>query len=179
MNIAPAIKISFDIDLPPYSLVDIAQLMRDQDNFIIFGTGALAIKVKCLLETKYKKNVSAFVEYDQYKIIDKRLDHVPVCHINEINLETYVMVIASYHEIEVARYLMRIYGMKYYKNFLFFDHILMLDHEFYYDGFGLEFYHFFQKNKRLFQEAFDVLSDVCSRDVYVKLIKARALAFSP
>lgn len=172
-----ALKKYLDFKEPQISLQQIKELVSKGDDFIIYGASSHGQRIKQMLVTQYNKKIVSFIDFA--KDLPDSIDNIKVYHTDETDIRNNMIIIASYHEMEIAKQFIEKYGLKYGVNFIFFDHILMTKHDFYSDGFGKPFYDLFQDNKDNFIKAFDVLSDEYSQDIFLKILNFRINLFNP
>ncbi len=165
------------LDEPIHSLKDIEKLIQKHDDFIIYGYSSVGVKVKKMLLDK-GKSVISYIDFDSdlSVIID---DDTPVYRPDETDLKNNIIVIASFHEMEISKRLSSEYGLTYFKNYVFFDHILMSENPLFENGFGKDFYTCYQKNSKDFDSAQNILADKKSKDIFNKILKFRNYMFNP
>ncbi|MDP8247690.1 MAG: FkbM family methyltransferase [Candidatus Tritonobacter lacicola] len=159
---------------PRLSLKDICRLIDRTDNFVIYGINALGQKVTKMLE-RINKRVIGFVHSgDGGDLTDEEIDEI-----GKIDLKNSKIIIASYHELEIAKRLTAQCSLSYYKDFVFFDHVKMAIDRDFPDSFGSDFFYFLKKEQSKFKKAFNILEDEYSREIYQKVLKFRVDIFSP
>lgn len=155
-----------------YSFDDIKYFLNENDDFYIIGEINVGNKVITKLQNKYKKRIKGFInlrpEYNQ--IIDV---------INSIDYKSEKIIIASYHGLEISKYLIEKYKLQYLKDFIFFDHINLSENPIFIDSAGTLFYNYYKKHLDKYQEIFTLLSNDLSKITYEKIISYRIKAFHP
>ena len=159
---------------PTLSLRDIGDLVRRTDSFTVCGPPEPGINVRQMIE-KVGKRVSRFVELKGPGLLSpdeiRELKRAALAHDK--------VIVASYHEMEIAGQLREACRLAYYRDYLFFDHVQMALDGIHLDSFGRIFYDFLQEYKEEFTRAFALLEDSYSRETYEKVIRMRVYLFNP
>ena len=165
----------FDVlKAPELSLKDIGDLINNSEDFIIYGETGLVAKVKRVLN-KINKRVVRSVDLGKGKDLFER----GVYGAGKIDLKGAKVIIASYHELEIAKRLAAKYNLAYYRDYVFFDQVKMVVDKNYLDAFGRDFYVFFKKEEDKFEKVMNILGDNYSKEMYKKIINFRINFFNP
>jgi len=166
-----------NIFIPKNSLEDVARFIQNNDDFVVFGVNNVGKNIKGIIES-YKKKVGAFIGFKAI-IPDKYFENLPVYGIENISIKNLKIIIASYHQLEIVKYLHKQYGLLHLKHYIFWDHLLICRNQMFKDAIGKGFYDYFIKHLNEFSSAYDGLTDDESKLTYKKIINYRLKALSP
>jgi hypothetical protein len=159
---------------PRVSLKEVGSLIKSDDDFVILGTRTLGRKVEGMLK-KINKTVARFIDLGLPGGINAQRF---LCDGKSV-FQKHKIIIASYHELEVAKHLASECGLSYFKDYIFFDQVKMSIDGNYPGAFGKDFYHFLKKEKDNFEKTLCLLTDECSRELYKNVLCYRVNFLNP
>lgn len=162
---------------PDTSFDNIESFVKDNNDFVLAGQPGPASGVSSDLENKYGKRVKCFVPMGPGSI--NKPNELAQANPGEIDWHKEKVIVASYHAFEVGRKLMADYDLEYLSDYLFFDHVYLLNNPLFHNSAGAPFYEYFTQHQNDFEVAYNLLSDELSRTTYAKLLNFRSKAFRP
>jgi len=141
------------------------------DDFVLWGAGSGGYEAKRAIEEK-GKSIAYFVDSDIRKkgmVIGGKC----VKHPSEISRIQNKVIISSHWFIEIARYLMQRFGLRFMEDFAYRPESLFRD------GTGFRFVSCLEHNIDSFSEVLSILDDQASRETFYRVLKYRLFCFRP
>ncbi len=162
---------------PQSSFDDVEKFIESNDDFVLVGQPGPASGVALDLEKKHAKKTKCFVPMGAWSLA--AAGRIEQANPQEIDWRKEKIIIASYHGLEIAWKLIKNYGLRCLREFVFFDHVYLLNNPLFRNSAGALFYEYYTRRQDDFTKAYQLLSDELSRITYAKILKYRTNAFNP